>query len=183
MPRPQARYSAGPIEPLPATRHLIANLTTDPRSPKAGSADGRLARDGFKFAGGDCRMRIAAICVRAKSTERRIAMFRFLFRLMATFALAVAVIMAVLDVTRTIAASRLVLTPLGDELARRVADDARHGAALRHRKRRIRWSGIRSWSSSSASRASRFSACSPSCSTPSATGRERRHRPLRRRPR
>ena len=41
-------------------------------------------------------------------------MFRFLFRLMATFALAVAVIMAVLDVTRTIAASRLVLTPLGD---------------------------------------------------------------------
>jgi hypothetical protein len=39
-------------------------------------------------------------------------MFRFLFRLMATFALAVAVIMAVLDVTRTIAASRLVLTPL-----------------------------------------------------------------------
>jgi hypothetical protein len=41
-------------------------------------------------------------------------MFRFLFRLLATFALAVAVIMAVLDVTRTIAASRLVLTPLGD---------------------------------------------------------------------
>lgn len=41
-------------------------------------------------------------------------MFRFLFRLMATFSLAVAVIMAVLDVTRTIAASRLVLTPLGD---------------------------------------------------------------------
>ena len=38
-------------------------------------------------------------------------MFRFLFRLMATFALAVAVIMAVLDVTRTIAASRLVITP------------------------------------------------------------------------
>jgi len=41
-------------------------------------------------------------------------MFRFLFRLMATFSLAVATIMAVLDVTRTIAASRLVLTPLGD---------------------------------------------------------------------
>lgn len=41
-------------------------------------------------------------------------MFRFLFRLLATVALAVAVIMAVLDVTRTIAASRLVLTPLAD---------------------------------------------------------------------
>ena len=40
-------------------------------------------------------------------------MFRFLFRLLAIFALAVAVIMAVLDVTRTIAASQLVLTPLG----------------------------------------------------------------------
>lgn len=40
-------------------------------------------------------------------------MFRFLFRLLATVSLAVAVIMAVLDVTRTIAASRLVLTPLG----------------------------------------------------------------------
>ncbi len=40
-------------------------------------------------------------------------MFRFLFRLMATFALAVAVIMAVRDGTRTIAASRLTLTPLG----------------------------------------------------------------------
>ena len=39
-------------------------------------------------------------------------MFRFLFRLMATFALAVAVIMAVLDVTRTIAVSRLAVTPL-----------------------------------------------------------------------
>jgi hypothetical protein len=44
-------------------------------------------------------------------------MFRFLFRLMATVSLAVAVIMAVLDVTRTIAASRLVLTPLGDSWA------------------------------------------------------------------
>jgi hypothetical protein len=40
-------------------------------------------------------------------------MFRFIFRLMAMFALAVAVIMAVLDVTRTIATSELVLTPLG----------------------------------------------------------------------
>lgn len=40
-------------------------------------------------------------------------MVRFLFRLMATVALSVCVIMAVLDVTRTIAASALVLTPLG----------------------------------------------------------------------
>ena len=39
-------------------------------------------------------------------------MFRFLFRIMAMVALSVAVIMAVVDATRTIAASELVLTPL-----------------------------------------------------------------------
>lgn len=39
-------------------------------------------------------------------------MFRFLFRLAAMVALAVAVIMAVLDTTRTVAASHLVMTPL-----------------------------------------------------------------------
>lgn len=37
---------------------------------------------------------------------------RFLFRLAATIALAVAVIMAVVDATRTVAASKLVMTPL-----------------------------------------------------------------------
>jgi hypothetical protein len=40
-------------------------------------------------------------------------MFRFLFRLAAMIALSVAVIMAVLDATRSIAASELVTTPLG----------------------------------------------------------------------
>lgn len=44
-------------------------------------------------------------------------MFRFLFRLLATVSLAVAVVMAVLDVTRTIAASRLVLTSLAESWA------------------------------------------------------------------
>ena len=39
-------------------------------------------------------------------------MIRFFFRFLATLALAVAVIMAVLDATRSIAASALVLTPL-----------------------------------------------------------------------
>ena len=37
---------------------------------------------------------------------------RFLFRLLAMIALAIAVIMAVLDATRTVAASQLVMTPL-----------------------------------------------------------------------
>lgn len=39
-------------------------------------------------------------------------MIRFVFRLLAMVALSVAVIMAVLDATRTIAASTLVMTPL-----------------------------------------------------------------------
>jgi hypothetical protein len=40
-------------------------------------------------------------------------MIRFLFRLLATLSLAVAVIMAVLDATRSVAAGSLVTTPLG----------------------------------------------------------------------
>ena len=39
-------------------------------------------------------------------------MFRFLFRLVAVFSLAVAVVMAVIDATRSIAASQWVTTPL-----------------------------------------------------------------------
>jgi hypothetical protein len=39
-------------------------------------------------------------------------MFRFIFRLAAMVALSISVIMAVLDATRTVAASALVLTPL-----------------------------------------------------------------------
>jgi hypothetical protein len=41
-------------------------------------------------------------------------MIRFIFRLLATFALAIAVIMAVIDATRSIAASEWVLTPLAE---------------------------------------------------------------------
>jgi hypothetical protein len=43
-------------------------------------------------------------------------MIRLLFRLLATVSLAIAVILAVLDATRSVAVSRLVLTPLGDSL-------------------------------------------------------------------
>jgi hypothetical protein len=41
-------------------------------------------------------------------------MFRFVFRVLATISLAVAVIMAVIDATRSIAASAWVLTPLAE---------------------------------------------------------------------
>ncbi|CAM5379322.1 hypothetical protein ATER59S_01708 [Aquamicrobium terrae] len=44
--------------------------------------------------------------------DGRSPMLRFLFRLAAMVALAVSVIMAVLDATRTVAASQLVMTPL-----------------------------------------------------------------------
>jgi hypothetical protein len=40
-------------------------------------------------------------------------MLRFLFRFLSTVSLAIAVVMAVLDATRSIAASALVMTPLG----------------------------------------------------------------------
>ncbi len=39
-------------------------------------------------------------------------MIRFLFRLLSTVALAIGVVMAVLDATRTVAASAIVVTPL-----------------------------------------------------------------------
>ena len=42
------------------------------------------------------------------------ALIRFLFRVAATFSLAIAVIMAVIDATRSIAADRIVLTPLAE---------------------------------------------------------------------
>jgi hypothetical protein len=42
----------------------------------------------------------------------KVWMIRFVFRLAAMFALAISVIMAVLDTTRTVAASALVMTPL-----------------------------------------------------------------------
>jgi hypothetical protein len=40
-------------------------------------------------------------------------MIRFLFRFLATVSLAIAVVMAVIDATRTVAAGDLVMTPLG----------------------------------------------------------------------
>ena len=41
-------------------------------------------------------------------------MIRFIFRVLATFSLAFAVIMSVLDATRSIAADQIVLTPLSE---------------------------------------------------------------------
>ena len=101
-------------------------------------------------------------------------MFRFLFRLAATIALAVAVIMAVLDATRTVAASQLVLTPLDTSWLTVSPDTLARCRPSSRDQDCIRWSGTRSSSSFSTCRASPCSACSPSCSTRSATARERR---------
>ena len=51
---------------------------------------------------------------RSTAARLRFAMIRFVFRLLATISLALAVILAVLDATRSVAMSRLVLTPLGE---------------------------------------------------------------------
>jgi len=55
-------------------------------------------------------------------------MIRFLFRVLATLSLAVAVIMAVIDATRSIAASEWVLTPLAESW-RSVSPDSLAAAA------------------------------------------------------
>ena len=49
-------------------------------------------------------------------------MIRFLFRFLAMVALSIAAIMAVLDATRTLAASALVMTPLGESWAETLPD-------------------------------------------------------------
>ncbi len=57
-------------------------------------------------------------------------MIRFLFRLLSTVSLAIAVIMAVLDATRTVAASGLVLSSLRESWAATSPDTlAAHAAA------------------------------------------------------
>jgi hypothetical protein len=71
----------------------------------------RFGADWLKFMSGDCEARPRTICLWTKRSPEDLNL-RFLFRLTATIALAVAVIMAVVDVTRTVAASQLVMTPL-----------------------------------------------------------------------
>ena len=56
------------------------------------------------------------------ASDVRINMMRFLFRLLSLFALSVAVIMAVLDATRSIAGSALIMTPLATSWAAVSAD-------------------------------------------------------------
>ncbi len=56
------------------------------------------------------------------ASDVRIKMMRFLFRLLSLFALSVAVIMAVLDATRSIAGSALIMTPLATSWAAVSAD-------------------------------------------------------------
>ena len=78
----------------------------------------------------DCARAGAAISIAVNPTTM-VAMIRFLFRLLALFSLSVAVIFAVLDSARSIAASAPVMTPL-----------RRAGSASRPR----RWRPRRTWS-------------------------------------
>jgi hypothetical protein len=61
-------------------------------------------------------------CRKPGQNRKGQGMIRFLFRLLAMVALSVATIMAVLDATRTIAASALVITPLGESWATSLPD-------------------------------------------------------------
>jgi len=73
-------------------------------------------------------------------------MFRFIFRLAAMIALSVSVIMAVVDATRSVAASALVLTPLNASWLA-VSPDTRSAfeSLVRDRVSRLLWDGVIAW--------------------------------------
>ncbi|MBN9218134.1 MAG: hypothetical protein J0I79_09290 [Mesorhizobium sp.] len=73
-------------------------------------------------------------------------MLRFIFRLAAMVALSVSVIMAVLDTTRTVAASALVLTPLNASWLA-VSPDTRAAfeTYVRAKAGPLLWDGVIAW--------------------------------------
>ncbi|MDI6025598.1 hypothetical protein QBK99_05190 [Corticibacterium sp. UT-5YL-CI-8] len=73
-------------------------------------------------------------------------MLRFLFRLLATTALSVATIMAVLDATRSVASSRLVFTPLASSWeAVAPGSFAATGAFIRDKAPDMLWDPVALW--------------------------------------
>jgi hypothetical protein len=72
-------------------------------------------------------------------------MVRLLFRLLATISLAVAVILSVLDATRSVAASQLVLTPLGDSLKAAAPDALENARAAVEGSWPFLWDTIAVW--------------------------------------
>ena len=66
-------------------------------------------------------------------------MVRFVFRLLATVSLAVAVILAVLDATRSVAMSRLVLTPFGESWKAVSPDTLEHARAAVESRWPVLW--------------------------------------------
>ncbi|MER8369456.1 hypothetical protein [Mesorhizobium sp. M1163] len=73
-------------------------------------------------------------------------MFRFIFRLAAMVALSVSVIMAVLDATRSVAASALVMTPLNTSWLA-VSPDTRSAfeSFVRDKVNPLLWDGTIAW--------------------------------------
>ena len=72
-------------------------------------------------------------------------MIRFLFRLLAMVALSVAVIMAVLDATRSIAASGMVITPLGASWSAVAPDSLALLQASAQRYLAVLWDPLMLW--------------------------------------
>ncbi|MER9236611.1 hypothetical protein NKI56_32130 [Mesorhizobium sp. M0622] len=73
-------------------------------------------------------------------------MFRFVFRLAAMIALSISVIMAVLDATRSVAASALVMTPLNTSWLA-VSPDTRSAfeSFVRDKVNPLLWDGAIAW--------------------------------------
>lgn len=82
---------------------------------------------------------------RRKQPSNGIVMIRFLFRLFATISLAIAVILAVLDATRSVAVSRLVLTPLGESWRSASPDTLARGQSLIEHYSKFLWDPIMVW--------------------------------------
>ena len=71
-------------------------------------------------------------------------MFRFIFRLAAMISLSVSVIMAVLDATRSVAASALVMTPLNTSWLA-VSPDGAFESFVRDKVNPMLWDGAVAW--------------------------------------
>jgi hypothetical protein len=72
-------------------------------------------------------------------------MVRFAFRLLATVSLAVAVILSVLDATRSVALSKLVLTPLGESWRAASPDTLENARAAVERNWPYIWDTFAVW--------------------------------------
>ena len=135
--------------PSPAACSPSGASTGESGSRRHGSREGGLSNSRVAIARRAVRI-LSLVSKRAKAREREIRgkvwMFRFIFRLAAMVALSVSVIMAVLDATRSVAASALVMTPLNTSWLA-VSPDTRAPLKASSATRPVRcsWDGAIAW--------------------------------------